>query len=89
MELIGARFRHGRRQAGMSQRRLAERAGVSQSMVSRFERGRAPGMGALRFIRIGMALGPQFPFGFCSHEHRCKWPYNPDIPKSIHELLNG
>ena len=46
-------------------------------------------MGALRVVRIAMALGPQFPFGFCSHEHKCKWPYNPTAAKTIHELLNG
>ncbi len=85
--LIGSRFRHGRLQAGISQRRLAELSGVSQSLISRFERGRCPGMAAHRIMAIAMSLGPHFPFGFCPHEHVCKWPYNPrqvpDLPAEL------
>src|SRR6187399_1678257 len=87
--LIGSRFRYGRQQAGLSQRRVAELSGVSQSLISRFERGRCPGMAAHRVMAIAMALGPRFPFGFCPHEHVCKWPYNPDGPKTLGHLLNG
>ena len=89
MVLIGARFRHGRRQAGLTQRQVAAKAGVSQSLVSRFERGRTPGMSTIRVIGIGVALGPGFPFGFCPHQHKCAWPYNPDAPKTWFEILNG
>ena len=61
----------------MSQRRVAELSGVSQSLISRFERGRNPGMATHRIFAIAMALGPRFPFGCCPHDHVCKWPYNP------------
>jgi DNA-binding XRE family transcriptional regulator len=87
--LIGARFRHGRRQAGLTQRRLAELSGTSQSLISRFERGRAPGLSAWRVMAMAVAIGPNFPFGFCPHDHGCKWPYNPDAPRTWHEILNG
>lgn len=40
-------------------------------------------------VRIGMALGPGFPFGCCPHEHQCAWPYNPDTPKKWFEIFNG
>lgn len=71
---VGQRFRHGRHQAGVSQRRLAERSGTSQGEISRFERGMTPGMSAYRLIAIALALGPRFPFGTCPHEHQCAYP---------------
>ena len=77
MVLVGRRFRNGRLQAGISQRRLAARAGVSQSLISRLERGLATGTSAERLIRIATAIGPYFPFGHCPHDHRCAHPYNP------------
>ena len=77
MVLVGRRFRNGRLQAGISQRRLAARAGVSQSLISRLERGLATGTSAERLIRIATAIGPSFPFGHCPHDHRCAHPYNP------------
>jgi Predicted transcriptional regulators len=77
MELVGARFRHGRHQAGLSQRRLAEAAQISQSVVSRFERGLVSHTSAERIVRLAEALGPGFPFGFCPHDHRCAWPFDP------------
>jgi DNA-binding XRE family transcriptional regulator len=80
MVLFGARIRRGRLNAGMSQRQLAAKAGVSQSGISRLERGLGIGMTAMRLVAIGMALGPDFPFGCCSHEHRCAWPYDPLAP---------
>ncbi len=89
MLLIGARFRHGRQQAGLTQRRVAAKSGVSQSLVSRFERGLTIGMGAMRLVRIGMALGPGFPFGCCPHPHKCAYPYDPRTPKSFWDMLNG
>jgi transcriptional regulator with XRE-family HTH domain len=70
---VGMRFRHGRRQAGISQRRLADRSGVSQSEISRLERGMTPGMSAYRVFAIALALGDQFPFGVCPHPHRCAY----------------
>ena len=38
--VLGARLREARRQAGLTQRELAERLGVSQPMVAAVERGR-------------------------------------------------
>jgi transcriptional regulator with XRE-family HTH domain len=86
--LIGSRFRHGRQQAGMSQRRVAELSGVSQSLISRFERGRCPGLAAWRIMAIAVAIGPRFPFGFCPHDHKCKWPYNPSGERTWYRILN-
>jgi transcriptional regulator with XRE-family HTH domain len=70
---VGQRFRNGRRQAGLSQRRVAERSGISQSEISRLERGMTPGMSAYRVFAIALALGDQFPFGVCPHPHRCAY----------------
>src|SRR5687767_13543449 len=42
---IGRYFRRSRAYAGLSQTHLASKANVTQSMVSRVERARAPGMG--------------------------------------------
>ena len=86
--LVGARFRHGRHQAGLSQRRVAELSGVSQSLISRFERGRAPGLSSKRIIAIAMAIGPRFPFGCCPHDHACAWPYNPSAQNARRRLLD-
>ena len=76
---VGERFRRGRRQVGLSQRRVALRSGISQSEISRFERGMTPGMSAYRVFAIALALGPQFPFGACPHDHRCA--YSIDRPE--------
>jgi transcriptional regulator with XRE-family HTH domain len=70
---VGQRFRRGRQQAGLSQRRVAERSGISQSEISRLERGMTPGMSAYRVFAIAMALGDRFPFGICPHPHRCAY----------------
>ena len=75
--LIGARFRRGRHLAGLSQRQIAERSGVSQTLISRFERGRCPGLAAWRLMAIAMAIGPEFPMGCCPHSHGCRWPRDP------------
>jgi len=78
MVMVGRRFKNGRRQAGLSQRSLAYRAGVSQSLISRIERGLATGTSAERLIRIAVAIGPDFPFGHCPHRHQCAYPYDPE-----------
>ena len=75
---VGQRFRLGRRQAGLSQRRVADRSGISQSEISRLERGLTPGMSAYRVFAIALALGDRFPFGTCPHQHRCV--YSTDKP---------
>lgn len=92
MQLVGARFKHGRRQAARSQRWVADRAGISQSVVSRFERGLVSHTSAERIVRLAEALGPGFPFGFCPHNHQCAWPFDPrepDQPRPRPPLLPG
>lgn len=76
MVAVGARFRNGRRQAGLTQSTLAFRSGVSQSVISRLERGLATGMSVERLVRIANAIGPSFPFGFCPHDDQCAYPRN-------------
>src|SRR5688500_556123 len=61
--LIGRYFRRSRAYAGLSQTQLADMAAVSQSMVSRVERARAPAMGLGRFINMSLVLGRLFPLG--------------------------
>jgi DNA-binding XRE family transcriptional regulator len=78
---IGRYFRRSRAYAGISQAQLAAKAGVSQSMVSRIERARAPGMAFERFADMCLVLGRLFPFGVCPHDHRCGWqPIQPPSP---------
>ncbi|MEP7379887.1 MAG: helix-turn-helix transcriptional regulator [Chloroflexota bacterium] len=77
MVVFGARFRNGRLLVGASQQEVADSAGVSQTAVSRLERGLATGMTAERLIRIADAIGPAFPFGFCPHHRTCAWPSDP------------
>ena len=85
--LVGARFRNGRQNAGLTQRQLADMAGISQSVVSRFERGLVSHMSAERIVRLAMALGPDFPFGCCPHDHKCAWPTDPSRRSSLARLL--
>ena len=42
-------------------------------MVSRFERGFAPGMRTEKLVAIARALDRLFPFGTCPHDHECAW----------------
>lgn len=77
LEIFGARIRHGRQQAGLSQRQLANRSGVSQSTISRLERGRCIGLAFIRLVAICSAMGTDFPFGACPHDHPCRWPTSP------------
>jgi len=71
--LIGRYIRRSRLLAEMTQQQLADAAGVSQSMVSRAERGIAPAMGAGRLVRLVQPLARLFPFGVCPHDHNCAW----------------
>ena len=60
----------------MSQRAVALAAGVSQSSVSRLERGVSGGMRTETLIRIAISIGG-FPFGYCPHGHECAYPFDP------------
>lgn len=52
---------------------LARRSGVSQSTISRIERGKAPSAAMLKLVKISSAMGRGFPFAFCPHPHFCSW----------------
>lgn len=89
---IGRYFRRSRAYAGISQMQLAGKANVTQSMVSRVERARAPGMAFERFVEMGLALGRLFPFGVCPHDHSCGWqpiqpPPSPPDPEDFMSYL--
>ncbi len=70
---FGRHLRRARHITGLSQVRLAEAAHVSQTMISRVERGLAPGMGVAALIRVGRVLGRAMPLGLCPHQHDCPW----------------
>ncbi len=73
---FGERVRRARTHVGFTQQRVADRAGVSQSAVSRLERGLATGMSLERLLRILDAIGPTFPMGTCPHDHTCAWNWS-------------
>lgn len=71
--LTGRYLRRARRLASKTQQQLAAESGISQAMISRAERGRAPGMSLERFVRLCQPLGRLFPLGTCPHDHDCAW----------------
>jgi transcriptional regulator with XRE-family HTH domain len=85
----GVYFRRARIRAGKSQERLALETGVSQSMISRFERGLAPGMRVEKLATLATAIDRLFPLGTCPHDHDCAWqPYKtPEYHQSAVEAL--
>ncbi len=85
--LVGRYFRRSRLYADMSQQTLADKAGVSQSMVSRLERGVAPGMDFHRFVDMCLVVGRLFPIGACPHDHLCAW--QPVRPPPDLRVLDG
>lgn len=54
---LGAAVRHARREAGLSQQALAERAGVPRQWVSRLETGSNPGAELRKVLDVFAALG--------------------------------
>jgi transcriptional regulator with XRE-family HTH domain len=52
LEVLGAVFRGLRAERGLSQRALASRCGLSQSTISKLERGRAEGLRAAWIARL-------------------------------------
>lgn len=80
--IFGRYLRRARGLAGFSQEGLARRAGISQSTVSRCERGLTPSLGLDSLTRMGRALGRALPLGFCAHDHHCAWqPIKPRVDK--------
>jgi DNA-binding XRE family transcriptional regulator len=71
--LLGQYVRRSRYYAEKTQARLSGESGVSQSMLSRLERGMAPGMRVDKLVAVASALGRVFPFGYCPHNHECAW----------------
>src|SRR5690349_3884727 len=54
--VLGSRLRMLRRQAGLTQRQLGERAGLGQTYISLIERGRVPPPDMLMTARLARAL---------------------------------
>jgi transcriptional regulator with XRE-family HTH domain len=73
LQRFGQELRRCRMQAGMSQTMLADEAGVSQSTISRLERGRAPQAAMVKLVLLGEVLGHRLPLAFCPHDHGCAW----------------
>lgn len=70
---VGRYLIRSRKYVEQTQRELSQEADVSQSMVSRLERGRASATPLANFLKVGSALGRLFPLGFCPHDHACAW----------------
>ena len=70
---FGRQLRRCRLLAGMSQTRLAEASGVSQSTISRLERGLAPKATMIKLLLLGDVLARHLPLAFCPHDHTCTW----------------
>lgn len=79
---FGRYLRRARRYAQLSQQHVADAAGVSQSTVSRLERGVAPHVGVDKLLAIRRTYGRLLPLGVCPHEHECAWqPVRPPAEK--------
>jgi transcriptional regulator with XRE-family HTH domain len=61
---LGARFRALRQRLGWRQQDVADRAGVTQDDVSKFERVRLDAMPVAKLRRIAAALDAELPIGF-------------------------
>ncbi|HUG49108.1 MAG TPA: helix-turn-helix transcriptional regulator [Candidatus Limnocylindria bacterium] len=70
---FGRNLKRARQVAGVSQRKLALLSGVSQSVISRLERARAPRLALERLLLLHDVLGGALPFGACPHDHSCVW----------------
>jgi transcriptional regulator with XRE-family HTH domain len=80
--------------AGETQRQLARRLGMTESMISRLERGdHVPSLGTL--CRIAGAFGRRLEIVFHEHEHshvdgtRHSHPHRHDDPDHRHDLGAG
>src|SRR3954467_2773881 len=70
---FGRILRRARHCAGLSQQRLADLSGVSQTTISRLERGKAPRTPIDRVLVLQAVLGGCLPMGVCPHDHHCIW----------------
>jgi transcriptional regulator with XRE-family HTH domain len=70
---LGMHVRRARYYADLSQQRLSNASGVSQSQISRLERALAPSIAVERLAQLAAALGRVFPLGACPHDHACAW----------------
>jgi transcriptional regulator with XRE-family HTH domain len=70
---FGAELRRCRSVSGLSQGRLADLSGVSQSSISRLERGKAPYASLQLIVRLGEAMNGRMPIAHCPHKHGCVW----------------
>ena len=70
---FGVELRRCRLYANLSQVELARRSGVSQSTISRIERGKASSASLIKFVRISDVMRTGFPLGYCPHPHYCPW----------------
>jgi len=85
---FGRNLKRARQIAGISQQRLADLSGVSQSVISRLERALAPRLGLERLLQLQQVLGNALPLGECPHDHMCVWrPLTPDGQRSHTEPL--
>jgi transcriptional regulator with XRE-family HTH domain len=71
--IVGRAVRIGRERAALSQRALAVRSEVSQTAISRLERGKVRGMGLVYFARVVRAQGDTMPLVGCPHGHDCDY----------------
>ena len=65
---VGARLRDLRRLAGLSQRELGRRTGLSNSFLSEVENGRR-GLGAASLLRLCRALGASMDYVMTGEEY--------------------
>jgi transcriptional regulator with XRE-family HTH domain len=72
MAVIGDSIREARRRAGLSQRALAERCGIHQSVISRLENGQMPNLRWWRFAALVAVLGPAWD-PTSRDEYRRRW----------------
>lgn len=75
---IGSRLRHLRKQAGLSQRELAGKSGVTNAMISLIETDRTnPSVGTLKCVLDGLSVSLSDFFAM-THEAEQKIFYTPD-----------
>lgn len=73
LAIVGQAVRIARHRSALSQRGLAARSGVSQSAISRMERGSVRGMGLVYLARVVEALGDSISLVGCPHGHDCEY----------------